>query len=41
MVNKNFISLGYYEKFEDAVQARLSGERKYYGEFAPSIKQNL
>lgn len=36
-VDRKFISLGYYDKFEDAVQARLDGEKKYYGEFAPSI----
>ena len=37
-VDRKFISLGYYDSFEDAVKARIDGERKYYGEFAPSIK---
>jgi hypothetical protein len=29
------VSLGYYINFDDAVKARLDGELKYYGEFAP------
>ena len=36
-VNGKFISLGYYSDINDAIQARIDGERKYYGEFAPSI----
>lgn len=32
--NKRIV-LGYFEKFEDAVVARLKAEKKYYGEFAP------
>lgn len=32
-----FISLGYYKTKEEAIAARLAGERKYYGEFAPSL----
>lgn len=34
-INKKQIGLGIYEKFEDAVKARLKGERKYFKEFAP------
>ena len=33
--NRKEIPLGYFENFEDAVRARLEGEKKYYGEFAP------
>lgn len=32
-VNYKYIHLGYYEKFEDAVLARLEGEYKYFGEY--------
>ena len=32
-VNGSDIGLGYYNNFEDAVTARLDGERKYFGEF--------
>lgn len=35
MLNRKEIKLGYFETFEDAVKARLEGEKKYYGEFAP------
>ena len=34
-VNDKQISLGYYIEFDDAVFARLNGELKYFGEFAP------
>ena len=33
-LNKKIISLGYYEKLEDAVNARNKGEIKYFGEYA-------
>lgn len=36
-VDRKFISLGYYDKKEDAIKARLNGELMYYGEFAPSL----
>lgn len=35
MYNRKNISLGSYENFDDAVRARLEGEKKYFGEFAP------
>lgn len=35
MLNRKNISLGSYETFEEAVKARLEGEKKYFGEFAP------
>lgn len=35
--DQKFISLGYYKTKEEAIAARLAGERKYYGEFAPSL----
>ena len=35
MVNRKEINLGHYERFEDAVKARLEGEKKYFGEFSP------
>lgn len=35
MFNKKEIPFGYYENFDDAVRARLIGEYKYFGEFAP------
>lgn len=40
-VNTNVITLGYYNRFEDAVTARLSAEAKYFKEFAynPDIKK--
>lgn len=34
-LNGNIILLGTYIKFKDAVRARLFGEKKYFGEFAP------
>ena len=35
MFNRQEIPFGYYEDFDDAVRARLIGEYKYFGEFAP------
>lgn len=34
-VDKKNKHLGYFEDFTEAVKARLKGEKKYYGEFAP------
>jgi hypothetical protein len=34
------IRLGYFENFDDAVQARKEAEEKYFGEFAPSLRSN-
>jgi hypothetical protein len=36
MVDRKEISLGHFNEFEDAVKARIEGERKYFGEFAPN-----
>lgn len=35
MLNRKNISLGSFENFEEAVRARLEGEKKHFGEFAP------
>lgn len=37
-INKKFKNLGYYDKFEDAVAARLSGELEYFGEYRNTSK---
>lgn len=34
-VNSKQITLGYFDKYEDAVKARKDAEPKYYGEFTP------
>lgn len=31
---RKFKNLGYYDNFNDAVEARRNGEKKYYGEYA-------
>lgn len=33
-VNQNAIRLGYYDNFEDAVEARKNAEEKYFGEYS-------
>lgn len=33
-INKNYINLGYYDKFEDAVLIRKQAEQKYFGEYS-------
>lgn len=41
--DRSSINLGYYDLFQDAVNARINGEQKYYGDFAPQsdlIKMN-
>lgn len=35
MLNRKEINLGHYDTLEEAVQARIQGEQKYFGEFAP------
>ena len=35
MINHKEIPLGYFDDIEDAIKARLEGEVKYFGEFAP------
>lgn len=35
-LNEKQIHLGYYDKLEDAIEARLSAENKYYKEFSPT-----
>lgn len=36
-VNRKEIRLGNYDKFEDAVKARIEAEKKYFGEYAPCV----
>jgi len=36
MVNRKQVSLGHYHKYIDAVKARIKGEKKYFGIYAPS-----
>lgn len=36
-VGRKNIHLGYFEKFEDAIEARKFGELKYFGDFAPNV----
>lgn len=35
-LNKKRKHLGYFENYEDAVNARLEAEKRYYGDFAPN-----
>ena len=35
MIDHKEIPLGYFDDIEDAIRARLEGEAKYFGEFAP------
>lgn len=35
-VNRRYLHLGYFVKFEDAVKARIAAEKKYFGDFAPT-----
>lgn len=41
MVDRKEISLGHYEEFHEAVSARIAGEKKYFGEFAPSYSGGI
>ena len=34
-------SLGFFDDFQDAVNARQEAEKKYYGEFAYNISQQI
>lgn len=38
MVDKKQISLGLYENIDQAIKARLEGELKYFGEYAPQLE---
>lgn len=38
MVNRKQIFLGSYTKLKDAIKARIIGEKKYFGKYAPSSK---
>ena len=40
-INKKFIALGCYEKFEDAVKARREAEEKYFGEYSYEKSQAM
>lgn len=36
MVDRKQINLGHYKTFDEALSARLKGEKLYFGEFAPN-----
>lgn len=38
-VKKQCVCLGYFSRLQDAAQARREAEQKYFGEFAPSIRE--
>lgn len=38
-VGKRRITLGYFRSLENARQARIKGERKYFGEFSPAMSR--
>lgn len=38
-INNKRKHIGYFDKLEDAIKARQDAEKKYYGDFAPSIIQ--
>ena len=35
MVNRKQITFGWFDNIEDAIEARILGEQKHFGEFAP------
>ena len=39
-VDKKTIYLGYYEEIEDAIKARKEAEIKYFGEYAPRVRED-
>lgn len=41
VVNDKNINLGRYESFDDAVKARLEGEKKYFKDFMPEDRCGL
>lgn len=40
-INKKTISLGNYDKFENAVKARKDAEKIYFGEYAYDYSQSM
>lgn len=40
-INQKVVGLGYFEKFEDAVDARKKAENQHYGKWSYSNSQNL
>lgn len=40
-INKTYIHLGNFERFEDAISARIAAEQKYFGEFARPTSPRL
>lgn len=32
-IDGKFVRLGYFDKYEDAVKARIDAEKKYWGEY--------
>lgn len=41
MVDRKEISLGHYEKIEDAIKARKEAEIKYFGEYSPTLSRQI
>lgn len=39
-VNRKELHIGTFRSFDEAKEARIKAERKYYGEFAPSVGAN-
>ena len=37
MVNRKQVNFGLYDNLEDAMKARLQGEQKYFGKYAPKF----
>ena len=40
MVNRKEIFLGTYDSIEKAIEARVRAEKKYFGEFSPTLSRN-
>lgn len=36
-VNRKEINLGHFDSYDDAVKARIAAEKKYFGDYAPSV----
>ena len=40
VVNRKEIFLGTYDSIEEAIEARVRAEKKYFGEFSPTLSRN-
>lgn len=40
-VSRKLLVLGYFDKLEDAAQARRTAEREYFGEFSPTLSRGI